>query len=155
MNKFYQLKTETSIKSDINSLWDFFSSPNNLKDITPKKLNFKIKTEVPEKMYSGLMIGYTVSPILSIPLNWLTEITQLKEKEYFVDEQRIGPYKLWHHEHIFEVKAEMVIMKDIVTYSMPCGILGRLAHWLFIKKEIEKIFGYREKIIAETFKNSN
>jgi len=155
MSKFYQLKTETSIHADISTVWDFFSSPMNLRKITPKKLNFKIKTTLPEKAHKGLMIGYTVSPILGIPLNWLTEITQLKENRYFVDEQRIGPYKLWHHEHIFEVMNEKVVMKDIVTYSLPFGILGRFAHWLFIKKEIESIFSYREKIITEIFKNTN
>ena len=95
----YQLKKTQFIKTDLQSAWDFFSSPLNLKKITPPEMGFEVKTALPDKMYEGLMIEYTVKPLLGIPLNWITEIKTVKELDFFVDEQRKGPYRIWHHEH--------------------------------------------------------
>ena len=133
----YQLKRKQLIKADIQSTWDFFSSPLNLKKITPPELWFQVKTELPDKMYEGLMIEYTVKPIFGITMNWVTEIKTVKDLEFFVDEQRVGPYKIWHHEHHFKEVDGGVEMTDIVSYALPMGFLGRLMHPIIVKKKLE------------------
>jgi ligand-binding SRPBCC domain-containing protein len=102
-------------------------------------------------MYEGLMITYKVSPVLGIPLGWITEIKTVQDGVFFVDEQRKGPYKIWHHEHHFEAVEGGVLMTDIVSYTLPFGFLGKLAHWLFVRKELEAIFEYRFKKVDELF----
>ena len=97
-----RLKVEQFLPISLEKAWDFFSSPKNLNEITPPEMTFKILYDIPEKMYEGLMISYKVSPMLNIPLDWVTEITHIKENEFFVDEQRLGPYSIWHHEHHFK-----------------------------------------------------
>lgn len=114
-------------------------------------MNFKVKTEQPKRMYEGLIIAYTVSPILGIPLKWVTEIKYVHENKFFVDEQRFGPYAMWHHEHHFEQTENGILMTDIVSYQLPLGILGRLAHVLFVKRQLEGIFDYRLKVVDEIF----
>ena len=110
----------------IDEVWDFISSPVNLKEITPDYMGFDIVTEdIPKRMYEGMIIGYKVSPIAGIKTKWLTEITHVVDKKYFVDEQRIGPYKMWHHQHFIEPLPEGgVLMTDIVTYQPPFGFFG-------------------------------
>ena len=108
--------------------------------------------ELPEKMYSGMIISYKVRPVMKIPMTWVTEITHVVEKKYFVDEQRIGPYSFWHHQHIIQEVNNGVLMKDIVTYKPPFGFLGKLANGLIIKKQLENIFSYREKVLNAKFK---
>ena len=103
------------------------------------------------KMYPGMIITYKVSPLLRLKINWVTEITHVREKEYFVDEQRIGPYSMWHHEHRIEPIAGGVLMTDIVTYQPPMGILGTLANKLFIKKQLQHIFDYRAGVLEKKF----
>lgn len=147
----YQLKRKQLVKSDINTCWDFFSSPQNLKRITPPYMGFNIKFEMPEKMYEGLMIEYSVKPVLGIPMTWITEIKTVKDNLFFVDEQRKGPYKMWHHEHHFKEVDGGVEMTDIVSYEIPLGILGRLAHVLFVKKKLAEIFDFRIKMVDEIF----
>ena len=110
----YQLKREQLVKTDMSTCWEFFSSPGNLKHITPTYMGFDVLTDIPEKMYEGLMIAYKVRPILGIPMQWITEITHVKENNYFVDEQRKGPYKIWHHEHHFKETESGILMTDIV-----------------------------------------
>ncbi len=149
----YQLKTEQFIKTDLTTAWEFFSNPKNLALITPDTLGFKIKNEVADKMYEGIMISYTVKPLLGIPLNWVTEITKIKEKEYFIDEQRKGPYKIWHHEHHFKEVNGGVQMSDVLSYEIPYGSLGKLMK-SFIKKKIEEIFAFREKKVDELFNST-
>lgn len=151
----YQLKRTQFVKTDLKTCWNFFSAPANLQVITPDYMGFKVLTEVPDKMYHGLIISYKVSPVLHIPLNWVTEITYVKDGSYFVDEQRQGPYKLWHHEHHFKEVEGGVEMTDIVSYSLPFGFLGRFAHWLFIKKQLEGIFNYRVQKVDELFNSAN
>ena len=147
----YQLKRTQFIKADIQTCWDFFSSPDNLKVITPPYMGFEVETEVPAKMYEGLMIAYTVRPLLGIPMSWITEIKTVKENQFFVDEQRKGPYTIWHHEHHFKEVEGGVEMTDIVSYVIPFGILGKIAHPFIVKKKLEEIFAYRFKKVDEIF----
>lgn len=147
----YQLKRTQIVKTDIDTCWKFFSSPANLAKITPKYMGFDVLTSVPKEMYEGLMIAYTVKPLLGISMNWVTEITHVKDRNYFVDEQRKGPYKIWHHEHHFKEIEEGVEMTDIVSYELPMGVLGRLAHPILVRKKLEEIFDYRNKVIEEIF----
>ena len=103
------------------------------------------------KMYPGMIITYTVKPLLGIRLNWMTEITHVKEKEYFVDEQRFGPYALWHHQHHFAAVKGGVMMTDIVNYAIPYGFIGRLANALIVKNKLKEVFEFRKKKIEEMF----
>ena len=140
----HQIIKQQLIKSSIEEVWDFASSPKNLKKITPNYMNFIIKSKnTDEKIYPGMIIYYNVSPILKIPTRWVTEITHVKKNQYFVDEQRVGPYKIWHHEHHFKAQKDGVLMTDIISYKLPFGILGRIVNFLFIKKKINDIFNYR------------
>lgn len=147
----YQLKRTQIVHTDLETCWDFFSSPANLKVITPDYMGFHVLTEQPPKMYEGLMIEYTVSPLLGIPMGWITEIKTVKEGHFFVDEQRKGPYKIWHHEHHFRAVENGVEMTDIVSYELPLGFLGKIAHSLFVRKKLEEIFAFRFKKVDEMF----
>jgi len=147
----YQLKRTQLVRADIASCWDFFSSPHNLSLITPSSMGFAVITEIPDKMYEGLMIEYTVKPLLGIPMRWVTEIKTVRENAFFVDEQRVGPYKMWHHEHHFKELGDMVEMTDIVSYELPLGIFGRLMHRLIVKKKLESIFTYRFAAVEKLF----
>ena len=117
---FYQFQREQFVHTSIEELWDFISSPQNLKKITPEKMGFDILSrDIPDKIYAGMIISYRVRPLFGIPTNWVTEITQLVDKSYFVDEQRVGPYSIWHHQHIIVPAENGVLMKDIVSYKPP------------------------------------
>lgn len=149
---FYQLRTEQFIKTDINNLWDFISSPENLKRITPEYMGFDITSDnLSGKMYEGMIISYKVSPLFGIKTTWVTEITHIREKEYFVDEQRIGPYKFWHHQHLLIEKEGGTMMQDIVSYSPPFGILGSIINKLVISKKLTQIFNYRRRALDKIF----
>ena len=151
---FTQIHREQLVKTDINTLWEFMSSPKNLETITPESMMFKITSKnKDEKMYPGMIITYIVSPLLKIKLTWMTEITQVKEKSFFIDEQRLGPYTMWHHQHIFKQTEEGILMKDIITYIPPFGIIGSIANLLFIKNKVNQIFDYRNKKINNIFNN--
>lgn len=148
----YQLREQLELATSIEELWEFISSPVNLKEITPDHMGFDIRTSpLPEKIYPGLMIFYRVRPVLGIPMNWLTEITHMKEPYYFVDEQRSGPYALWHHEHRLVPTENGVRMSDLVTYRLPAGPLGSLAHRIFVKEQLASIFRYRELALEKRF----
>ena len=148
---FYQFKKEQFINSSIEEVWDFISSPVNLKTITPDYMGFDIISETPKKMYQGMIISYKVSPLLGIKTTWVTEITHLEKLKYFVDEQRVGPYKIWHHQHILEPKENGTLMKDIVSYQPPMGFFGNIANSLIIKRKLNEIFDYRTKVVNELF----
>jgi ligand-binding SRPBCC domain-containing protein len=148
-----QLKTEVFIPASLEACWQFFSNPANLGKITPPSMDFRIRTEIPDKMYPGLMIGYTVKPFGFGKVGWVTEITQVRFPEYFIDEQRVGPYRLWHHEHFLEEVEGGVIMKDIVSYEPPFGFLGRWIEPWLIRPKLRKIFKFREQKIKEIFAN--
>lgn len=149
--KLYKLETKQVINTSLEECWSFFSSPKNLKEITPDYMGFEIIDGAEDQMYAGQIIQYFVKPVLGIPMRWVTEITQVKDHEFFIDEQRFGPYKLWHHKHFFKEVAGGVEMRDIVHYGLPFGILGRLANTIFIKKQLKTIFDYRYKTVEELF----
>ena len=148
---FYSLKTELKLPITLNDAWDFFSSPKNLSKITPDEMGFIITNHPSSKMFEGQIITYKVSPLLGIKINWMTEITTVKNHEYFIDEQRFGPYSLWHHRHHFYEIEGGVKMTDEVNYKLPFGVFGQIAHTLFVKKKLESIFEYREKVLVEMF----
>ena len=151
----YQIHEKLEVAASLEEVWDFISSPSNLKEITPGYMGFEITTPgLPEKIYPGLMISYKVRPFLGIKMNWLTEITQVQEPYYFVDEQRAGPYALWHHEHHLKATPKGVLMSDLVTYRLPAGPLGTLAHGLFVQKQLKGIFQYRELALEKRFGGS-
>ena len=150
----HQIKREQFLNANIEDVWEFVSSPFNLKKITPDYMNFTITSNDLEKeMYPGMIICYKVSPLLGIPTNWVTEITHVKKYKLFVDEQRVGPYKIWHHEHLFKEKKDGVLMIDIISYKLPFGIIGRLVNKLFIKKKLNKIFNHRFNRMNDIFNN--
>lgn len=148
----YTLYTEQILKVPIDQAWNFFSSPENLQKITPAHMGFEITSSIDEKAYQGQIITYKVGILPGIKQNWVTEITQVKHQSFFIDEQRFGPYKMWHHEHFFEgVSKEETKMKDKISYKIPFGILGQLAQDIFIKKQLQGIFEYRYTILEELF----
>lgn len=148
---FYSIKTEQYIKASVEEVWAFFSNPANLAELTPREMNFVTTTSPEDHIYAGQIITYTITPILGIKMKWMTEITHVQDKILFVDEQREGPYRLWHHQHHFIPYGEGVLMKDIVHYSLPFSFLGKLAHGLFVRKQLEDIFEYRRKKTDELF----
>lgn len=137
----------------IEEAWDFFSNPENLKRITPEYMGFDIiSNSNSHEMYPGQIIRYQVKPLAKIPMQWTTEITQVKEPHFFIDEQRQGPYKIWHHQHKFYAKEDGVLMEDIVHYQPPLGFVGDIANKLIIRNKLMEIFDYRKKVIEEIFK---
>lgn len=149
---FYQFQKEQFIKASINEAWDFISSPQNLKKITPGKMGFDIRTpNLPDKIYEGMIISYKVSPLWGIPTTWVTEITHIRDNSYFVDEQRVGPYSIWHHQHFILPVENGILMRDIVSYKPPFGLLGRIANTLLIKNKLTEIFDYRAKVLENIF----
>lgn len=151
--KSYVLKTEQAIPISLEQAWDFFSSPLNLAKITPNDMKFAVTSDytADAKIYAGMIITYKISPMPGIKMKWMTEITHIKEGQYFVDEERFGPFALWHHEHHFKTIKGGILMNDILHYAIPFGPIGRLANALYVGKQIEKIFAYREKAIKELF----
>lgn len=152
MSKLYRLTFKQNIPSDINTIWEFISSPKNLKLITPSQMGFDIVSELDsDKMYPGQIIAYKVSPIAGIKMNWVTEITHVKDHEYFVDEQRFGPYTLWHHKHFIKPIKGGVEMTDIIDYKIPFGFLGDIANSILVNKQLQHIFDYRFKKVEELY----
>ncbi|NNK90772.1 MAG: SRPBCC family protein [Saprospiraceae bacterium] len=149
---FYQLNEKQFVPATIDEVWDFISSPANLKEITPDYMGFDITSkDLPEKMYPGMIISYKVSPLLGIKMTWVTEITQVRDKEFFIDEQRVGPYSMWHHQHHIKPVEGGVMMTDIVTYQPPLGPLGAIANRLLIRKQLKEIFDYRRMAMDKRF----
>lgn len=147
----YTIERIQRIPISLEEAWNFFQNPGNLSKITPSEMGFDILSEVPEKMYPGLFINYKVSPLFGIKMNWTTEITYVDAPNYFVDEQRVGPYSIWHHEHHFKEIQGGVEMLDRVNYKVPLGILGKLAHPLIVKPKLEEIFDFRIQRVEEIF----
>ncbi len=153
--KIYTLHKKQNIPISIEQAWEFLSSPKNLKTITPDYMSFDILTDIDRPMFAGQIIQYIVTPILGIKTKWVTEITHVKDKEYFVDEQRFGPYALWHHKHFIKEIDGGVEMEDIIDYKVPMGILGQLANPIIVKPKLEEIFAYRQKKLIELFGEYN
>lgn len=148
----YTIKTVQKIPVTLDQAWAFFSDPANLKTITPADMGFDIiSAHHGEKMYPGQLIEYRVSPLAGLKLYWMTEITHVQNRAYFIDEQRFGPYALWHHQHHFREIPGGVEMTDIVHYKNPLGILGRLANRLFVRKKLRSIFDFRYRKVEELF----
>ncbi len=148
----HTLQIRQRLQASREQCWDFFSNPRNLAKITPPDLGFMVKSELPSRIHAGLMIEYRVSPLFGWPMTWLTEITQVREGEYFVDEQRVGPYALWHHEHRFEdIGDGSIEMTDKVTYMLPFSPFSEILHPLVVKPQLDKIFAYREKVVSQLF----
>lgn len=149
--KIYTLHKKQNLPISVDKAWHFLSSPENLKTITPDYMGFNILSGADRPMFPGQIIQYIVTPILGIKTKWVTEITHVKDKEYFVDEQRFGPYALWHHKHFIKEIDGGVEMEDIVDYKLPLGILGQLVHPILVKPKLEEIFNYRTKKLEELF----
>ena len=148
----YQFKREQKVNCDQPTLWDFISSPLNLQEITPKEMGFSVTNgPLPSKMYPGMIICYRVKPLLGIGINWVTEITHVEDQKYFVDEQRVGPYRIWHHQHHISPIDGGMHMSDIVSYRPPMGFLGAIANTLVIEKKLNEIFDYRTQAIEKRF----
>lgn len=147
----YQLHTRQLLPISLDEAWNFFSRPENLSKITPQEMNFKILSGAGVKTFPGQIIHYKVSPLAGISMYWTTEITQCVEKEYFIDEQRSGPYRFWHHRHQFTEQAGGTLMEDVLHYALPMGPLGRIAHAVLVRSKLESIFRYREQKLDELF----
>jgi len=151
--KIYNLKRTQFLPSELADAWDFFSSPENLEKITPSKMGFCILYKSGgDKMYSGQLIRYQVKILPFLRLHWVTEITHVEKPYYFVDEQRFGPYSLWHHQHHFSEVDGGVLMTDEVNYGIPLGFIGRLIHWLFVGREVNAIFEHRFNVLEKYFR---
>jgi ligand-binding SRPBCC domain-containing protein len=135
----------------MDEAWDFFSDPRNLAVITPPEMGFVVKTELPPRMHPGLIIQYLVRPLFGIPVNWVTEITHVVEHQLFVDEQRFGPYRFWHHQHHFREIEGGVEMRDIVHYDVGFGPIGDLANLLIVKPRVQAIFDFRRRVLEQRF----
>jgi ligand-binding SRPBCC domain-containing protein len=148
----YTIKMVQKIPASVQEVWDFFSNPANLQTITPASLELKIisKSQV-ERIYAGQLIEYTLKPVWGIRVYWMTKISAVEDKKFFVDEQRKGPYTMWHHEHYFKEIPGGVEMTDIVQYKNPFWLLGNLANMLFVKKQLAGIFDFRFKKTEEVF----
>ncbi len=148
---FFQIHKKQSLPISVSKAWDFFSDPKNLSVITSDYMKFKIIDADKRSIYPGQIIKYTVSPILGIKMNWITEITNVRKGTFFVDEQRFGPYSFWHHKHFIRKIENGIEMEDIVDYRVPYGIFGKLLHQIIIKKKLEGIFNYRYNKLHEIF----
>jgi ligand-binding SRPBCC domain-containing protein len=136
----------------LDTAWEFFSDPGNLKQITPPKMGFVVtSSRHGDKMYAGQIIRYIVTPLFGVPLKWCTEITHVLHNQYFVDEQRFGPYAFWHHQHRFTAVEGGVLMEDILHYKVPLGFIGKIVDLLVVRKEIESIFNYRKSVLEKRF----
>ena len=149
--KIYRLETIQNLPISKSHAWDFLSNPKNLKRITPDYMRFKIINGMADKMYAGQIIQYMVTPVMGIPTKWVTEITHVDDGNYFVDEQRFGPYSLWHHKHFIKAIKNGVEMKDIIDYKIPLGIIGRIAQPILVAPKLKEIFEYRKNALIELF----
>ena len=149
--KIHRLETIQNLPISQKEAWDFLSDPKNLKTITPDYMGFEILSGAAERMYAGQIIQYIVTPVFGIPTKWVTEITHVQEGSYFVDEQRFGPYDLWHHKHFINPIKNGVEMIDIIDYKIPFGFLGRIAHPLLVAPKLKEIFEYRKNALVALF----
>ena len=149
--KIYTFHKKQKLPISLETAWTFLSNPKNLKTITPDYMSFDILSGAEKPMFAGQMIQYIVTPIFGIKTKWVTEITHVKELEYFVDEQRFGPYALWHHKHFIKKIDCGVEMEDIIDYKIPFGFLGQMVHPFLVKPKLEEIFSYRRKKLIELY----
>lgn len=151
--KLYQLKSKQFLPISLDEAWTFLSEPRNLKTITPEYMGFEICDGADRPMYQGQIIQYIVTPVLGIKTKWVTEITHVVDKSFFVDEQRFGPYAFWHHKHFLKEVPGGVEMEDIIDYKIPFGIFGQLVHPILVKPKLNEIFNYRQQKLEALFGN--
>lgn len=149
--KLYKKESVQYVNASLEECWTFFSNPQNLQKITPQDMGFQITDFDGKSMYAGQIIQYKVSPLAGLKLSWVTEITQVKDYNYFIDEQRFGPYAFWHHKHFFEATDNGVKMTDVVHYGLPLGFLGRIMNTLVVNNKLSQIFAHREKMVDQMF----
>jgi len=149
--KIFKLKYSQKLPISLNEAWDFLSSPKNLELITPRHMDFNITDWDEKKAYPGQIIQYTVKPLLGVKINWVTEITQVKDKEFFIDEQRFGPYSFWHHKHFLKEVENGILIEDVIHYKIPLGPIGILLNFLFINSKLNSIFKYRKQELIKIF----
>lgn len=147
----YTLQTSQKLPITLEQAWDFFSDPKNLNTITPDSMKFKTLSGDDRKMFQGQIIRYKISPFPLISMEWVTEISHVEDRRFFVDEQRFGPYKFWHHKHFFSEIDGGVFMEDIVDYKVPFGIIGKLFHPLIVRPKLKEIFAFRKQKLIEIF----
>ena len=149
--KLYTLEREQYLPVDIHTAWEFFSDPQNLCKITPRWMNFTVLSEVADKMHPGMLVRYHVHPMGPLPMQWITEITHVQEPYFFVDEQRFGPYRFWHHQHHLTPVEGGVKVNDQVNYALPLGPLGRIIHHCVVRDKLNVIFSYRHVELQRRF----
>jgi len=149
--KIYRIHRRQILPIDLQRAWDFFWTPHNLEGMTPGYLNFRITCDTPDRAYSGLIITYRIAAVAGIPMTWVTEIKHVIEPYQFVDEQRLGPFRFWHHQHRFREVPGGIEMEDIVHYVMRAGWIGRVVHCCFIRARLEHIFDFRRDYLARLF----
>lgn len=149
--KIYTLHKSQKLPITLDEAWNFLSNPKNLKIITPDYMSFDIVSKIDRPLYTGQIIQYIVTPLLGIKTKWVSEITHIEDKKYFVDEQMYGPYSLWHHKHFIKEIEGGVEMEDIIDYKVPLGFLGQLVHPILVKPKLEEIFNYRQAKLLELF----
>lgn len=151
----YSIHSQQKLPLSIEEAWSFFSDPKNLNSITPDSMKFKTLSGDDKKMFQGQIIHYKISPFPLISMEWVTEITHVENKAFFVDEQRFGPYAFWHHKHFFTEIEGGVLMEDVVHYKVPFGPLGRLFHPIFVRPKLNEIFSFRAKKLVQLFGKHN
>lgn len=149
--KLYSIHTKQNLPISLEEAWNFIANPKNLEVITPKSMGFKTLSGDDKEMFAGQIIHYYITPLFRIKLQWVTEITHVQDRKFFVDEQRFGPYAFWHHKHFLKEIEGGVEMEDIVHYKVPMGILGQLVHPFLVKPKLEEIFAFRQKKLIELF----
>lgn len=149
--KIHRLHFVQRLPIDLETCWCFFSDPANLSAITPPWLNFQVTSELPTRMHAGMIICYQIRPLLGLPISWVTEITHAREPDFFVDEQRFGPYRFWHHQHHFRALEEGVEMSDTVHYALPLGSLAAPVRRALVGPKLQEIFTYRREMLSRRF----
>ena len=152
---FFRLDATQQLPIELDAAWAFFSNPQNLAEITPPELHLVVENELPARMHPGVLICYRVKPLLGIPVHWVTEITHVEEGRLFVDEQRFGPYRFWHHQHHFLPIEGGVEMRDVIHYKLPLGPLSFLADSFVVGGQLRRIFSYREEALVQRFGRMN
>ncbi len=149
------LQSRCLLPVSITEAWDFFSDPRNLRRITPPSLGIRITSDLPPRMHPGMLVTYTITPVFAIPVRWVTEITHVREPSLFVDEQRFGPYRFWHHQHHFREADGGTLVEDMVHYALPFGPAGRILGGPFVRRQLSGIFAFRTRFLEETFAASH
>ena len=149
--KTYVLERRQLLPTDLETAWRFFSDPANLRLITPPWLDFRITSRLPARIYPGLIITYRIRPLAGLAVPWVSEITQVEAPRYFVDEQRHGPYRFWHHQHRLREVGASVEKTDLVHYRLPGGLLGIGLHAVLIRRKLDEIFRFRYHALQRVF----